>query len=583
MDRFLITMSALFLLHPVQSTAADPVAESREITDVRVEMRDGVKLMTDVYLPRGAGPFPVILCRVPYGTRTDYVFQPAVAKFFTEHGFAYVTQNVRGRFGSEGAFTAYVSGQEIPDAYDTIDWIVGQEWSDGNLGVMGESYYGYTTLAAAASGHPAIKAISPANITLAREKQVLDGAYPIQASGLWTLSMDDAVNGEYQDTGEIDLYHLPLLTLGEAHGLRDVLWRERVSGYQDSPVARLAKAQDDYTKIRVPALHFGGWYDSFTRGTIAIWEGIRKSGQSASDKQWLVMGPWDHDATSYHLSGSNPATSIGRRDYGTAAVSSYGDTLLEFFGYFLKGEDNGFIDQPKVKYFNIGDDNWRVAEQWPPRSSESRSFFFHSNGDAESAADGVLNVERPENEPADFFVYDPRDPVTINERVSVWSRAAQQPDRAELLLRDDVLTFESSALQDDLEITGPIAVELYASSSAPDTDFTAALVDVYPDGYSLLIQEGILRTSYRDKNAEPSPISPGEINALVIDLWATSYTMPAGHRIRVEISSSNFPRFARNLNNGEPFGTSDRIEIAEQVIYHSADYPSRLILPVMSD
>jgi len=151
---------------------------------VAVTMRDGINLLTDVYLPQGAGPFPVILCRVPYGTQTEYVFQPEVAKFFTAHGFAYISQNVRGRFGSEGDFTAYTVGQEIPDAYDTLDWIVEQQWSDGNVGVMGESYYGYTTLAAAASGHPAIKAISPANITLAREKQVLDGAYPIQASGL---------------------------------------------------------------------------------------------------------------------------------------------------------------------------------------------------------------------------------------------------------------------------------------------------------------------------------------------------------------------------------------------------------------
>ncbi len=551
--------------------------------DVPVEMRDGVNLVTDIYLPSGRGPFPVILTRLANGTKTETAFQPAIGHFFAENGFAYVAQNVRGRFGSEGTFSAYMDGQEISDAYDTIDWIVSQEWSNGIVGVMGESYYGYTTLAAAASGHSAVKAISLANITLAREKQVLDGAYPLHGSGLWTLRMDGGVNGPYQDTDQIDLYHLPLITTGEANGLRDVLWRDLVSGYLANPGARRAQALEDYEKVRVPALHFGGWYDTFTRGTIAIWEGVKlySGDQDASEMQWLVMGPWDHESMSTHLSGAAAPTKIGRRDTGSAAVSTYGDTLLEFFTFFLKREDNGFIDVPRVQYFNIGDNDWRYGEQWPPEKSRLRSLFFHSAGNAGSADDGLLDFLPPRNEPADSYAYDPRDPVSITAGTNVWSRAAGLPDRAILSERDDVLTYETRPLLDDLEITGAIAVELYASSSAPDTDFTAALVDVYPDGYSLLIQEGILRASFRDKDVSPSPIEPGEVYTLMIDLWSTSYTVPAGHQLRVEISSSNFPRFARNLNNGEPFGTSDRIEVADQTVYHSNIYPSRLILPVV--
>lgn len=551
--------------------------------DVPVEMRDGVNLMTDIYLPAGSGPFPVILTRLPYGTKTEFAFQSATGHFFAENGFAYVTQNVRGRFGSEGTFSAYIDGQEIPDAYDTIDWIVSQEWSNGIVGVMGESYHGYTALAAAASGHSAIKAISAANITLAREDEVLDGAYPLHGSGLWTLRMDAVANGQYQDTEQIDLYHLPLMTMGEAYGLRDVLWRDRVSGYLADPGARRAQALDDYETVRVPALHFGGWYDPFTRGTIAIWEGVKlySGDHDASEMQWLVMGPWDHKSMSVHLSGRAAPTKIGRRDTGSAAVSTYGDTLLEFFTFFLKREDNGFIDVPRVQYFNIGDNDWRYGEQWPPKESRLRSLFFHSKGNAGSADDGLLDFVPPRDEPADSYTYDPRDPVSITEGSNVWSRAAGLPDRAILPERDDVLTYETRPLLDDLDITGPIAVELYASSSAPDTDFTAALVDVYPDGYSLLIQEGILRASFRDKDADPSPIGPGEVYTLVIDLWSTSYTVPAGHKLRVEVSSSNFPRFARNLNNGEPFGTSDRIEVADQIVYHTNIYPSRLVLPVI--
>ena len=556
----------------------------RVADDVPVEMRDGIKLVTDVYLPPGTGPFPVILCRVPYGTKTDYIFQPAIGHFFAENGFAYIAQNVRGRFGSEGTFTAYTDDHEMRDAYDTVDWIVSQEWSNGIVGVMGESYYGFTALAAAASGHSAIKAISAANITLAREKQVLDGVYPLQASGLWTLDMDDAENGEYQDTDRIDLYHLPLIAMGEANGLRDVLWRERINGYLDESVARRAIALEDYEKIKVPVLHFGGWYDTFTRGSIAIWEGVKLYGGDAdtSERQWLVMGPWDHESISMHLSGATVPTNIGRRDVGSKAVSTYGDGLLEFFTYFLKREDNGFIDLPRVQYFNIGDNDWRYSEQWPPQGSRLRSLFLHSEGNAAASDDGILDFVPPTEEPTDSYTYDPRDPVTIIKDTDVWSRAAALPDRAELLERDDVLTFQTGALLNDMDITGPISVEIYASSSATDTDFTAALVDVYPDGYSLLIQEGILRASFRDKDAEPSPIVPGEVYTFTIDLWATSYTVPAGHKIRVEISSSNFPRFTRNLNNGETFGMSDRIEIADQTIYHNGKYPSRLVLPVMA-
>lgn len=556
----------------------------RVAEDVSVELRDGANLLTDIYLPPRGGPFPVILSRTPYGTKTKLAFQPALGNFFAKNGIGYVAQNVRGRFGSDGAFNAYFDGHEIPDAYDTVDWIVSQEWSNGIVGVMGESYGAYTALAAVASGHSAIKALSSANISVAGETRVLDGVYSLQGSGLWTLQVDDAEHGQFQDTRFVDLKHLPLITMGEAHGLRDVLWRERVTGFLEGSAAGRERALDAYEKIQVPALHFGGWYDIFTRGTIATWEGIKLYGgdADASEMQWLVLGPWDHQSHAARFSVPEPRTSIGRRDVGSQAVSTYRDSLLEFFTYFLKREDNGFIDLPRVQYYNIGDNDWRYDEQWPPRDSRLRSLFFHSEGNAVSADDGFLDFVPPRNEPVDSYTYDPNDPVTISGGTNIWSRAADLPDRAGLLKRNDVLSYETGALLNDMDISGPVSVEIYASSSAVDTDFTAALVDVYPDGYSLLIAEGMLRASFRDKDAEPTPIEPGEIYTFRIDLWATSYTVPAGHKLRVEISSSNFPRFARNLNNGEPFGMSDRVEIAEQTIYHSSQYPSRLVLPAIT-
>lgn len=449
-------------------------------------------------------------------------------------------------------------------------------------GLMGESYYGYTTLAAAWSGHPAIKAISPATITIAREKRVLDGAYPIQASGLWTLGQEVPPDGSNQSTEGIDVRHLPLVTMGEAHGLYDNLWRLRVTGYLYNPRARRALADERYTKVRVPALHVGGWYDSFTRGTIAIWDNVRKSSDNADvrDEQYLLMGPWDHNNMSYHLSGKRKSANIGRLDTGGVADTTYGEVVLAFFEHYLKGTDNDFEKRPPVQYFNVGDNEWRYADTWPPEDVRSRSFYLHSGGNAGSSRRGHLNMTPPNDEPVDRFTYDPRDPVTVTEDIDVWDRAPAQTDRSPLVERPDVLTYMTGPLDDDFDITGPIRVELHAASSAVDTDFTAALVDVWPDGYSLLIQEGILRASYRDKNSDPSPIEPGRIYLYDVDLWATSYTVPREHRLRLEISSSNFPRFARNQNTGEPFGMSDRIEVAEQTIHHSGDHPSRLILPV---
>jgi putative CocE/NonD family hydrolase len=561
------------------------------IGDVAVPMRDGVRLFADVYLPHGDGPFPVILIRVPYGKRSEYTFMPALGRFWKERGYAFVVQDVRGRFGSEGSFTPYSSGQEIfqpgqevPDAYDTLDWIAAQSWCDGNIGMMGESYYGYTSLAGAWSGHPALKAISPATITVPRERRVLDGVFSLQAGGLWTLEMDDIERGEYQDTTDLDLLHLPLITMGEAHGLRDVLWRERATGYLERPVDWRDRVNQLYAGVRVPALHFGGWYDTYTRGTLAIWEGVRThtTDEKARDSQWLVMGPWDHEHVSIHISGADGMTRIGRLEIGDGSVSTYEELLVDFFDHTLRGLDNGFATRPRVQYFTIGDNAWRSARQWPPEGVQATPMYFHSHGrSGADSSDGRLDFAHPGDEPVDVYRYDPRDPVTISAEINVWERGVEMSDRAKVVERPDVLAYTSAPLDDSLELTGPITVNLYASSTAPDTDFTAALVDVFPDGYSLLIQEGILRASFRDRDVPPAPIEPGEVYRFAIDLWATSYVVPPGHRLRVEISSSNFPRLARNLNTGNEFGMSDEIAVADQTIYHSKEYPSHVLLPVM--
>jgi putative CocE/NonD family hydrolase len=275
-------------------------------------------------------------------------------------------------------------------------------------------------------------------------------------------------------------------------------------------------------------------------------------------------------------------TRIGRLEIGDSSVSTYGELLVEFFDHTLRGLDNGFAGRPRVQYFTIGDNAWHSTGQWPPEDVQQTPMYFHSHGSAATdSSDGRLNFARPADEPVDVYRYDPRDPVTISSETDVWNRGVGMVDRAKVPKRPDVVAYNSAPLEDPLELTGPITVNLYASSTAPDTDFTAALVDVFPDGYSLLIQEGILRASYRDQDVPPVPIEPGEVYRFAIDLWATSYVVPRGHRLRVEISSSNFPRFTRNLNTGNDFGMSDEIAVADQTIYHSKEYPSHVLLPVM--
>jgi putative CocE/NonD family hydrolase len=561
------------------------------IGDAAVPMRDRVRLFADVYLPHGDGPFPVVLSRVPYGKRSEYIFMPALGRFWKERGYAFVVQDVRGRFGSEGSFTpfsygrkVFQPGKKISDAYDILDWIAAQTWCDGNIGMMGESYYGYTTLAGAWSGPPALKAISPANITVARKRRVLDGAFPLQAGGLWTLEMDEVERGEYQDIADLDLLHLPLIAMGEAHGLRDVLWRERVTDYLERRVGWRDRVNQFYARVRVFALHFGGWYDTYTRGTIIIWEGVRTqtTDEKARDSQWLVMGPWDHEHLSIHISGDDGMTRIGRLEIGNGASSTYEELLVEFFDHTLRGVDNGFAARPRVQYFTIGDNAWRSARQWPPKGVQATPMYFHSYGSAATdSSEGRLESARPGDEPVDVYRYDPRDPVTISSEINVWERGFDMTDRAKVPKRPDVVAYTSGPLEDSLELTGPISVNLYASSTALDTDFTAALVDVFPDGYSLLIQEGILRASFRDRDVSPAPIESGKVYQFAIDLWATSYVVASGHRLRVEISSSNFPRLTRNLNTGNEFGMRDEIAVADQTIYHSKEYPSHALLPVM--
>jgi len=295
----------------------------------------------------------------------------------------------------------------------------------------------------------------------------------------------------------------------------------------------------------------------------------------ARKNQWLLIAPTDHELT--------PAEThrIGRIDIGKEAWTY--DRLQHFFDYWLKGADNGFNRTPRVEIFTIGDNKWRYEDEWPPARVQYTRYYFHSGGSANTLhGDGLLNTRKPGDEPTDSYVYDPDKPITISlGHKELWSLAQTLKDRSSVEQRADVLVYTTPNLKKELEITGPITVTLSAASSARDTDFTAALVDVFPDGYTHIIQEGIVRARYRSSDSEASLIEPGKIYEYTIDLWATSYVVKQGHRIRVEISSSNFNRWDRNPNTGNEFGMDAETVKATQTIYHDRQHPSYITLLII--
>lgn len=558
----------------ILSGTPDRHREVAVANDVAVPMRDGVVLRANVYLPKAAGRWPAVVIRLPYGKDEPYCYMPAIGKFFARKGYACVVQDVRGKFGSGGSFEFFVN--EGRDGYDTIGWIASQPWCDGRVGMYGESYYGYATWAAAMARHPNLKCIVPSTISLDLYGAVFRaGAFCLQAFGTYPVLMNART---YKNILRLDMRHLPLISLDDDAGIPSDYYKELVRHPTRDGNWKKYSLNDRYHLVDVPSLHLAGWYDNFLAGTMADWKNLCReaAGSPHEGKHWLMVGPWDHEYT------TDRTRRVGRIPIGHASDTAKWDTVQLFFDRYLKGIKNGFEKRPPVSMFVIGPNEWRFEKEWPPAGVVYTEYYLHSRGKANtSAGDGRLDTAGPGQEPADRFVYDPADPVSVTLGVNLWMKAEQLPDRAEAEGRKDVLVYTTGPLAGDMEITGPITMELYASSSARDTDFTAALVDVFPDGYTHLLQEGIVRASYRASDVRPAPIEPGRIYRYSIDLWSTSHVVKKGHRIRVEISSSNFDMFDRNLNTGEPFGTSTRMEKARQAVYHSADFPSRVVLPVI--
>ncbi|MCJ7490242.1 MAG: CocE/NonD family hydrolase [Thermoplasmata archaeon] len=567
-----------YLLMPFQSvevSGESPRVPIRIEKNVPISMRDDVRLYADIYLPKASGRYPAIMTRLPYGKSGYSSWIAVYGRFWARRGYAFVAQDVRGKFKSEGDWDPFVN--EVNDGHATIEWISQQPWCDGNIGAIGESYMGYTCWAAGLSGHPNLKCIAP-GMTATDVYGVWAfrrGAFCLQTMSSWVIPEESRKSQNYM---RLDPWTLPLGSLGDSAGLRSSQYMDWLRHpWRDSSWDRM-NLHDRLKDISVPVLHMGGWLDVFLEGTLDDWERVKAaSNREASSNQWLVLGPNDHGST------TNASRRLGRVDLGPAEPDPFYDRIKDFFDCWLKGADNGFGGTPRVRYFVIGENAWREDDAWPPPGIRPIDYYLHSNGDANTLnGNGILSTVPQGAEPADGYVYDPRNPATVSLDSDLWNIARHLNDRRSVERRDDVLVYTSSELKQDTEITGPITATIFASTSAIDTDFMVTLVDVFPDGYAQMIQEGVVRASYRRSDREPSMVQPNEAQEYRISLRSTSYVVKKGHSIRIEVTSSDFNRYNRNLNTGEEIGVGTSIVTAHQQVFHDEGCPSRVTLPLAS-
>ncbi len=575
--------------------------------DVPAQMRDGVILRANVYRPAGEGRWPVLLTRLPYGK--DFPIGNSVldAAQVARRGYVVIVQDTRGRFASGGEWDPFRN--EALDGVDTIEWAASLPYSDGNVGMYGASYFGFTQWSSAVHHPPALKAMvpyitwnDPLNGVLFR-----GGAFELGSAGSWQLSMgldmlmrrygdnpDPRVLGsairtlatEIDNLGPEGYWSLPLKDFAPLKR-SDVspAFFELVRHPMDRTYAEPMTIRGKHEGVIAATFNAGGWYDIFLQDTIENFKIMREHGSTPEARQSkLLIGPWVHGGA------TNP---VGEINFGFGATPAFIDLQIDFqslqlrwFDQFLKGIDTGILNEAPIKIFVMGANIWRDEQEWPLARAVETRYYLHSDGHANSLdGDGMLSVAAPDSEPPDRYDYDPAHPVMTRGGALLMSPEfrAGPFDQRPVEGREDVLVYTTPELERDVEVTGPIIVHLWASSSAPDTDFVARLVDVHPDGYAQNLTDGIIRARYRNfaRGEAPSLIEPGKAYEYEIDLWSTSNLFKKGHRIRLDVTSSNFPRWDRNPNTGHEFGADSELAVAHQTILHDAEHPSYVLLPIV--
>lgn len=564
--------------------------------DAAIEMRDGVILYADVYRPSDDSPCPVILQRTPYDKRVAPGVNVLMA---VERGYAVVLQDVRGRFRSEGSFDTFAN--EAHDGYDTVEWIAEQPWCSGKVGMVGSSYVGATQWLAASEKPPHLTAIFP-RITASDYHEgwtYQGGVFELGFNVSWgirlaatnakrlgdQLGLPDERVAELQRTMDnieeafwtLPLDQQPFMSAQTSPYFFDWLNHPEEDGFWSH-----IRIEDKHHNIETPAYNLGGWYDIFLMGTLRNYVNMRESGgsDSARNGQKLIIGPWSHSTIGQNYVGDENFT-----HQATASGIDLDELTLRWYDHWLKGEDNGIADEPPVKIFVMGENVWRDENEWPLARATRTRYYLHSNGRAHSPSEqGVLSTEPPtDEERPDVFLYDPQAPVPT-QGGPLCCGGGPLPDgpknHAGKEERADILVYSTPELEQDVEVTGPVTVSLWASTSAADTDFTGMLLDVRPCGCAVNLTDGIVRARYQDSRKRTHHIDPNLPKRFDIDLVATSNLFKKGNRIRLEISSSNFPRFARNLNTGL-WSDNDQIAVATNTVFHDSQHESYVELDII--
>ena len=577
----------LFLLLSTVSFAPRAAAQEYPVAierDVPAKMRDGVTLRADVYRPKAEGKFPVLLVRTPYDKQGQTNFAMKAAA----RGYVAIAQDTRGRFESEGEW--YTFKNESQDGYDTVEWAAALPYSNGKVGMFGGSYVGATQYLAAIAQPPHLAGICP-DVTASNYHDgwtYQGGAFEQWFNESWSTGLAentlrrrlekeaDALGG----TKVLPLLSYPVLGSQSAAGIAPYFTDWLLHPNFDDYWKRIS-IEDHYAKIQVPVFSTGAWYDIFQGGTLRNYMRLKTEAgtDAAKHGQRLLMYLGGH-------AGSPRAQKIGAVDFGAKAPIDLDEAILRWYDWLLKGQPNGVEKEKPVKIFVMGRNEWREEDDWPLARANQTRYYLRSAGAANGVAgEGTLSTMAPAAEKADQFVYDPSDPVPMIGGPLCCGEAPPPgngpQDQRPAELRSDVLVYTTPAFTKDTEVTGPVSLDLWVSTSAVDTDFTGKLVDVWPNGFAQNLTEGILRLRYRSSQEKPELANPGETYHVTVDLWSTSNVFLAGHKLRLEVSSSNFPRFDRNLNTGEEQARATSMIKATNTIYHDKAHPSALVLPIV--
>jgi putative CocE/NonD family hydrolase len=562
--------------------------------NVEARMRDGVVLRADVYRPDKEGKFPVLLERTPYNKGDG---ESGFARQAAARGYVAVIQDVRGRYSSEGEW--YPFKHESDDGFDTVEWAAALPYSNGKVGMFGGSYVGATQMLTAITHPPHLAGIFPV-VTASNYHDgwtYQGGAFEQWFDESWTSGLaQDTLNHKVQAAtnaregdGRLPLTTYPLFNFdaAQATSLETLApyfldWL-RHPGYDD--YWKRWSIEEHYADIQVPAYVVAAWYDIFLGGSLRNYLGIISHGgnEDARTKSRLRVMIGGH-------AGDGPK--IGDVDFGKQSVldengrkPGSGDLMLDWYDILFKGEDNKLAHEKPVELFVMGPNAWREESAWPPPAARPTIYYLHSGGRANSmAGDGTLSPSASGPDAVDRFTYDPANPVPTVGGPLCCDGGHLAPgafDQRKVESRPDVLVYTTPPFDRDYEVTGPVTLDVYASSTTVDTDFTAKLVDVGPDGFARNLTEGIVRARYRDSQETPQPLQPGNVYRFHIDLWATSNVFLAGHKLRLEVSSSNFPRFDRNLNTGQDAGQSASFVATTNAVYHDRAHPSALTIDVV--